>query len=34
MGNGRARFYNLLSLVFVTLAIVWAIVVVVLLVSG
>lgn len=34
MGSGNARIYNLLSLVFLALSVIWIIIVIVLLVSG
>ncbi len=34
MGKRNARIYNLISLIFVTLSVIWIIVVIVMLVSG
>jgi hypothetical protein len=34
MGKGNARLYNMISLAFVTLSVIWVIVVIVMMVSG
>lgn len=34
MGSGNARIYNIISLIFVSLSVIWAIIVIVMLVSG